>query len=1041
MPSEFLSHTAWIDKLAAESPDDVWIKSPVTSDKGAVTWQDITFLELSKAVDTMARWMEKELGLGTGDEPVAYTGVNDARYPIIILAALKTGYKGFMVSPRNSLEGNLHLLKATQCSKFIHSAEFKTTVDGVAAEAAQLRTSQVPELQEILSTSSDAPYESRADRYLQDDKTVLILHSSGSTGNPKPVYLNGGIFRVGAQSPALPVPEGRKNVHNQILGTRLMLCTMPFFHVYGVMMISNRSFYNRGPLALLPPGVPPTAELLLDVIAKVNPSVVVCAPSILEDICNVPGGVEKLSKLEHIFYGGAPLAKACGDEISKVTTLVNTIGNTESFNFPNLIPLDGADWEYFEWNPNCGIVMEPTAEDGVAELVIQRQPGNDYQGVFHNFPGTDEFRPNDLFEQHPTKEGLWKYVGRADDIIVLRNGEKTNPVSFEKAIEGHHWVKGALVVGTGQLQTGLIIELHAEHAHLTLDEVLKDVWPVVEEAHKHCQAHAHVWRTMVLLSTPTKPFKRAPKGSIMRKATNKLYEDEIKILFEGPADTNSAAQGNNGLNNSQIRDMVKKAVLSVVEGHVSGDITDDANLFKLGADSLQVMQIRQVLSSAGVTCPTRAVYENPSINLLAKALGNGASSETPAITVSREEKMSAMIHKYTDFAPVTTQQPSDSSSAMLLVGSTGALGTHLLHELLQNPSITRIYCLNRSADAAARQTQAFLDRGLTLDTPAPDNNNLASHPKIRFLTGQTHLPLFGLDSTTYADLQADVATILLNAWPVNFNSTLATFEDNIAGVKRCVDFAAGAPRRPHIGFEGAALTVPEAFELDNSLPARQGYGESKHVASSILARAAREGVVGGTVLRVGQLAGTAEAEGVWNRHGDGVAEWVPSLIKTSKSLGKIPRSLGPSNDNVIWVPVDTAAKIILEFLPLDGEKEDSREAGCFNVMNPQITQWSALVATTQEYYAKEGHEIVTVDLDEWLDELKGIDAAQTPEQIDQYPAVKILDFFEGLKADGDMKGPLTGFATEKGSLKSPAMAGLRSLEGSLMQKWLQEWDF
>ncbi|KAH6838682.1 hypothetical protein B0I37DRAFT_387507 [Chaetomium sp. MPI-CAGE-AT-0009] len=1012
VPSEFLSHTAWIDKLAAESPDDVWIKSPVTSDKGAVTWQDITFLELSKAVDMMAHWMEKELGLGAGDEPVAYTGVNDARYPIIILAALKAGYKAFMVSPRNSLEGNLSLLKATQCSKFIHSAEFKNTVDAVAAEAAHLKTSQVPELQEILATSSDAPYQSHADMYLQDDKTVLILHSSGSTGNPKPVYLKGGIFRVGAQSPAMPVPEGRKNVHNQILGTRLMLCAMPFFHVYG---------------------------LLLDVVAKVNPSVVVCAPSILEDICNIPGGVAKLSKLEHIFFGGAPLAKACGDEISKVTTLVNTIGNTESFNFPNLIPVDGADWEYFEWNPNVGIVMEPTAEDGVAELVIQRQPGNDYQGVFHNFPGTDEFRPNDLFEQHPTKEGLWKYIGRADDIIVLRNGEKTNPVSFEKAIEGHPWVKGALVVGTGQLQTGLIIELHAEQAHLTLDEVLKEVWPVVEEAHKQCQAHAHVWRTMVLLATPTKPFKRAPKGSIMRKATNKLYEDEIKVLFEGPADTNSAAQGNNtGLNNSQIRDMVKKAVLSVTEGRVSGAVTDDANLFKLGADSLQVMQIRQVLSSAGIACPTRAVYENPSINLLAKALGNGASNDNAAITVSREEKMSAMIHKYTDFAPVTTQQPTDSSSAVLLVGSTGALGTHLLHELLQNPSITRIYCLNRSADAAARQTQAFSDRGLALD-----NANLASHPKIRFLTGQTHLPLFGLDSTTHADLQADVSTILLNAWPVNFNSTLATFEDNIAGVKRCVDFAAGAPHRPHIGFVSSVasvlnfpavraregedtLTVPEVFELDNSLPARQGYGESKHVASSILARAAREGV----------LAGTAEAKGVWNRH-----EWVPSLIKTSKSLGKIPRSLGPSNDNIIWVPVDTAAKIILEFLPLDGEREDSREADCFNVMNPQITQWSALAATVQEYYAKEGHEIVAVSLDEWLDELKGIDAAQTPEQIDQYPAVKILDFFEGLKADGDMQGPLTGFATEKGSLKSPAMAGLRSLEGNLMRKWLHEWDF
>ena len=41
---------------------------------------------------------------------------------------------------------------------------------------------------------------------------------------------------------------------------------------------------------------------------------------------------------------------------------------------------------------------------------------------------------NDLAIPHPTRPGLWKIVGRADEQIVLSNGEKTNPVplgSFE----------------------------------------------------------------------------------------------------------------------------------------------------------------------------------------------------------------------------------------------------------------------------------------------------------------------------------------------------------------------------------------------------------------------------------------------------------------------------------------------------------------------------------------------------------------------------------------------------------------------------------
>ncbi len=56
-------------------------------------WEDVTFRHLRRAVHFMARWMEKELGPGTGDEPVAYMGTNDARYPIVMMAALMVGYK------------------------------------------------------------------------------------------------------------------------------------------------------------------------------------------------------------------------------------------------------------------------------------------------------------------------------------------------------------------------------------------------------------------------------------------------------------------------------------------------------------------------------------------------------------------------------------------------------------------------------------------------------------------------------------------------------------------------------------------------------------------------------------------------------------------------------------------------------------------------------------------------------------------------------------------------------------------------------------
>ena len=36
----------------------------------------------------------------------------------------------------------------------------------------------------------------------------------------------------------------------------------------------------------------------------------------------------------------------------------------------------------------------------------------------------DAFATNDLVAPHPTVPGLWKIIGRADEQIILSNGEK-----------------------------------------------------------------------------------------------------------------------------------------------------------------------------------------------------------------------------------------------------------------------------------------------------------------------------------------------------------------------------------------------------------------------------------------------------------------------------------------------------------------------------------------------------------------------------------------------------------------------------------------
>ncbi|KAJ5618323.1 hypothetical protein N7528_006966 [Penicillium herquei] len=112
---------------------------------------------------------------------------------------------------------------------------------------------------------------------------------------------------------------------------------------------------------------------------------------------------------------------------------------------------------------------------------------------------------------------------------------------------------------------------------------------------------------------------------------------------------------------------------------------------------------------------------------------------------------------------------------------------------------------------------------------------------------------FGLSSNKYNELQENVNVFFHNAWPVNFNNGLASFESAVSGIRHCVDFSLSAKYRPHVMFSSSIAsvanwlavrdtTVPDTFEDDPCLPLKQEYGESKHVANSVLSRATTSGL-------------------------------------------------------------------------------------------------------------------------------------------------------------------------------------------------------
>ena len=81
-----------LDDLAASDPHRIHSIYPRTSSL-TQGYRHVTMRELANAVNGFAHWLESAIGKSEDFATVAYFGLSDIRYTIILLAAVKCGYK------------------------------------------------------------------------------------------------------------------------------------------------------------------------------------------------------------------------------------------------------------------------------------------------------------------------------------------------------------------------------------------------------------------------------------------------------------------------------------------------------------------------------------------------------------------------------------------------------------------------------------------------------------------------------------------------------------------------------------------------------------------------------------------------------------------------------------------------------------------------------------------------------------------------------------------------------------------------------------
>ncbi|MFC4065313.1 amino acid adenylation domain-containing protein [Actinoplanes subglobosus] len=298
--------------------------------------------------------------------------------------------------------------------------------------------------------------------------------------------------------------------------------------------------------------------------------------------------------------------------------------------------------------------------------------------------------------------------------------------------------------------------------------------------------------------------------------------------------------------------------------------------------------------------------------------------------------------------PVDEPAPEPySGGPILLTGATGFLGSYLLHGLLTGTD-AEIHCLVRATDRDhARVRLVAAQRHHRLGDPPPD--------RVRPLAGDLSRPDLGLTGTEFADLSDRLELIVHAGAYVNFTYPYAQLAPTtVGGTREIVRLA--MPRRVPVHFV-STLAVLAGFgaagvrEVSEDTPPAHpehlfmGYTETKWMAESVLARAARDGLPVG-VHRPYEIAGDL-AHGAWNLENATCA--MLRLIVDLRAAPDVDLSLD-------LVPVDVLAAQILHIA-----LTRTRRSRTYHLTNPS----PATLPDMTEALRRNGYRVDTVPFGAW----------------------------------------------------------------------------
>ncbi|RAL17287.1 putative NRPS-like enzyme [Aspergillus homomorphus CBS 101889] len=954
---------------------------------------------------------------------VSLLGPSDLNYLVMLLSLAKLGHSGLLLSTRISIDAYVSLLERTQSRHIFIHPSFRVTAEEIKKRLPDLLIDEIPTQECYDFPVPDEEIDTNLTPYLdpavESKHIAWIIHSSGSTGLPKPIFHT--------QQAALKNYAGHMNMSGFV--------TLPLYHNHGISCLF-RTIHAGKQLHLYTANLPLTRQYLLDIMESNNFEIFYGVPYALKLLAETSEGIAALSKFKAVMFGGS----ACPDSLGNLLVengvhLISHYGSTETGQLMmSTRPREDRGWDwlrpselvqkYLQFEERFPGVFELICLDGWPSKVTSNRPDGSYA-------------TKDLFVKHPTMTA-YKYYARLDDTLVLVNGEKVNPLDLEGRVRQSSAVSEAVVFGAGKACIGLAIIRAPDSQSMSDEEVVDAIWPAVETAHESMPAFGQLSKNMVRVLPADTRYPRTDKGTVIRQGFYREYERLIEEAYEAE----DAMTGTLVLPEAGLRSFLREKLLEILPLKNQGQLTDDADFFALGMDSLQATQLRSVIlrniDTDGQKLGLNIAFEQPTIRFLARYLDNLMSGATDS-GESIVGQMQAMIDKYSQFEEHVPCANGLEGGYILVTGATGSLGSHVVAQLAADEDVKKIYCLIRAPstiDAYTRLHRSLQSRRIY------DSLSAEARSKLIALPSDLSDPHLGLSPSVYTSLTTELTTVIHCAWSVNFNLTLRSLErDNIGGLRHLLSLCLKTqrPRPATFNFCSSVSSVvnsdtnPVPETLPSSLSAAQGmgYAQSKLVAEHICTRAAPHMEI--RILRIGQIIGDTQ-HGIWN-----TTEAIPLILQSAHTVGALPAL----DEEPLWLPVDVVAQTIRDISlssapaplpspspPAETSKSD-KEGIIYNIVNPTPFHWTRDLLPLLRSAGLTFEELPPKD---WVQRLR-----EHPDPVRNPPA-KLMDFFAGkydfeetvLAARRKLR-----FRTERAKAASEALEAVGSVvdrEGELVRK-------